>query len=652
MRLSSIVFAFFLSLSIMAQVPPAAGPGATGPTNPGAGAGGGGIGGGTGNTNPGGGIGNTNPGNPGRSPFPGQNPNDQSRFPDLQQNRPIYISGRVMLEDGTPPPDSVTIERLCNGVTRPEGYTNSKGQFSFELGRNNNVMADASTSNGLDEGLFGRAGSATMAGARNVGLGGSPGISERDLMGCEIRANLPGFRGESVNLAGRRFMDSPDIGTIILRRLANVEGFTFSMTTALAPKEAKKSYEKSLDLIKKKKLPEALVEIEKATAAYPKYAIAWYDQGRLYEMQKRPADAQKAFEAAIAADGKYVKPYSNLALIHAQNKNWEKTAEVSAKGVKLNPFEYPQLYYYGAVANLNLGKLDDAEKAAREASKLDPKGQMPRIDQLLGVILAQKNDIKGAKESFASYLKKDPNSPEAQQVKIQLARLEAAPANAPAPAASNAPPRAMPPPPPPSVAPRSSWPNWSNGISDLPPGTLSKGLDPAAIWNEVGGSIYSLATEGDASQLKQQATEFHGAAVAVSETLLLTNCDVLENAGSTGLYQNGKLVTTTVRLIKAKRAAGLCVLQAGGVKLKPVNGVRYAQDLSAGEKTYTVRSGALAEGTLQAAKLQGNIKLLVSNSPVTATTAGGGLFDSMGNLIGVTTLRSQTAVIAVEEFYQ
>ena len=656
MRLSSIVFAFSLTLTISAQAPPAAGGGGTGATSPGAGAGGGGggIGGGTGNTNPGAGIGNTNPGNTGRSPFPGQNPNDPNRFPDVQQNRPIYLSGRVMLEDGTPPPDSVTIERVCNGSVRPEGYTNSKGHFSFELGRNNNVMADASTSNGLDDGIFGR--SSTMGGApRNTGMGGNTGISERDLMGCEIRANLPGFRGESVNLAGRRFMDNPDIGTIILRRLANVEGFTFSMTTALAPKEAKKSYDKGLDLIKKKKLPEALVEIEKATAAYPKYAIAWYDQGRLYEMQKRPADAQKAYETSIAADSKYVKPYTNLALIHAQNKNWEKTAEVSAKGVKLNPFEYPQLYYYGAVANLNLGKLDDAEKAAREASKLDPKGQMPRIDQLLGVILTQKNDIKGAKESFASYLKKDPNSPEAQQVKIQLARLDAAPANAPAPlaaAASNAPPRATPPPPPPSVAPRSAWPNWSNGISDLPPGTLSKGLDPAAIWKEVGASVYSLATEGDASQLKQETTEFHGTAVAVSENLLLTNCDVLENAGSTGLYQNGKLVTTTVRLIKAKRAAGLCVLQAGGVKLKPVNGVRYAQDLSAGEKTYTVRSGALADGTLQAAKLQGNIKLLVSNSPVTASTAGGGLFDSMGNLIGVTTLRSQTAVIAVEEFYQ
>jgi len=567
-----------------------------------------------------------------------------------------------MLEDGTPPPDSVTIERVCNGVVRPEGYTNSKGNFSFELGRNSAIMADASTSSGLDDGVFGR--SSTMGGRNQTlgAMGQNTGINERQLMGCEIRANLPGFRGDSVMLAGRRFMDNPDIGTIILRRIANVEGFTFSMTTALAPKEAKKSFEKGLDLAKKKKNPEALAEIEKATAAYPKYAIAWFEQGRLYEQAKRFDEAQKAFESAVAADSKYVKPYVNLAYLHAQKKDWEKTAELSAKGIKLNPFEYPQLHYVNAISNLNLGKLDDAEKAAREASKLDPKGQMPRIDQLLGVILVQKNDIKGAKESFANYLKKDPMAADAEQIRTQMARLDAAPPPiAPQPAASApqqrsapaAPPAAAPaPPPPPTVSGRTSWPSWSGGISDLPPGTRSKTLEGDALWKEVGNSVYSLVTAGDASQLAPEAAEFHGAAVAVSNTMLLTNCDVLENAGSTGLYQNGKLVTTSVRLTKSKRTSGLCVLEVGGARLRPVNGVRYAQDLSAGEKTYTVRAGALAEGTLQSAKNQGNVKLLVTNSPVSAATAGGGLFDNMGNLIGVTTLRSQTAVIAVEEFYQ
>jgi tetratricopeptide (TPR) repeat protein len=647
LRLSSLPVFLAISAALIAQQPPGgaagggAGAGVSNPTNPG--------GGNTGVSNPTnpGGIGNANPTNPNRGTFPGQDPTN-NRFPDLQQNRPIFLSGKVILEDGTPPPDSVTIERICNGNVRPEGYTNSKGHFSIELGRNNAIFADASTSSGIDD-SFGRLG---MGGNRNTGFGNpNSGISERDLMGCEIRANLPGFRAENVQLSGRRFMDNPDIGTIILRRIANVEGYTFSMTTAMAPKDAKKSYDKGLDLIKKKKLPEALAEIEKATAAYPKYAIAWFEQGRLYELQKRPADAQKAFESAIAADSKYVKPYLNLAFIHAQNKNWEKTTEVSAKGIKLNPFEYPQLHYINAVSNLNLGKLDEAEKAAREASKLDPKGFMPRIDQVLGIILAQKNDFKGAKESFASYLKKDPLAPDADQVKSQIARLDA-PAPAPAPARASAPPAAASAPPPPTVSPRTSWPSWSGGISDLPPGTLSRTLDSAALWKEVGSSVYALVTAGDASQLKPESNEFHGAAVAVSHSLLLTNCDVLENQGSTGLYQNGKLVTTSVRLIKSKRQAGLCVLQVGGTRLQPVNGVRYAQDLTAGEKTFTVRAGALAEGSLQSAKSQGNIKLLVSNSPVTAATAGGGLFDNMGNLIGVTTLRSQTAVIAVEEFFQ
>ncbi len=48
----------------------------------------------------------------------------------------IVLSGQVTLDDGTPPPEPVLIERVCNGVTRPEGYTGSKGRFSIRLGQN------------------------------------------------------------------------------------------------------------------------------------------------------------------------------------------------------------------------------------------------------------------------------------------------------------------------------------------------------------------------------------------------------------------------------------------------------------------------------------------------------------------------------------
>ena len=40
------------------------------------------------------------------------------------------------MDDGTAPPDSVVIERNCNGYARNEGYTDSKGNFSFQLGQN------------------------------------------------------------------------------------------------------------------------------------------------------------------------------------------------------------------------------------------------------------------------------------------------------------------------------------------------------------------------------------------------------------------------------------------------------------------------------------------------------------------------------------
>ncbi len=386
-------------------------------------AGGGGGGGTQQPTMPNPGQGTQQPGNTGRNPFPGQtqDPNQQQRMPEMQ--RAIYLSGKVMLDDGTPPPEPVTIERVCNGSPRPEGYTDSKGRFSFELGRNTAMMADASTNMGNDGFGGGMPGQPQRGGFGNSGFGGNSNI-ESQLMGCELRASLPGFRSDMVSLAGRRVMDNPDVGTIVLHRLANVEGFTFSATSGLAPKDAKKAFEKSRDLLKKKKLPEAQKELEKATSLYPKYATAWYDLGRVYEAQNQVEPARKAFQASIDADPKYVNPYLNLSGIFAKEANWEKTAELTAKAVKLNPFEYPTMYFYNSVANLNLQKLDEAEKSAREARKLDAKNRIPKIDHVLGIILAQKRDLPGAKDSLSAYLKASPNAGDADAVKKQLEQID------------------------------------------------------------------------------------------------------------------------------------------------------------------------------------------------------------------------------------
>ena len=136
----------------------------------------------------------------------------------------MYVTGRVMLDDGSAPPEPVVLELICRGLVLPQGHTTAKGHFSITLGQNQGILADASTS--------------SMGG---IGGGGGDymrpgqGISERQLMGCELRANLVGFRSDVVQLSGRRSLDNPEVGTLVLHRLANVQGYTYSMTTRDGP---------------------------------------------------------------------------------------------------------------------------------------------------------------------------------------------------------------------------------------------------------------------------------------------------------------------------------------------------------------------------------------------------------------------------------
>jgi tetratricopeptide (TPR) repeat protein len=383
----------------------------TNPTSPGAGIG-----------NPGNnpGIGNNPTANPNR--YPG-NTNPNNRFPD--QTRPIFLSGKVMLDDGTPPAEPVTIERVCNGNARAQGYTDSKGRFNFQFGQAAGVMQDASVSSGGYGGPGGQPGG--MGGNRSLGnLGGSSsGMSgERDLMGCEIRANLPGFRSDSINLGMRRSMDDPNIGTIILHRLAGVEGVSISVVALQAPKDAKKAFDKGRDLLKKNKDEEAEKQFEKATELYPKYSTAWFELGKLKESQKDAAGARKAYEQALAADPKYINPYRRLFAISVNEQNWKDTADTTRRLIKLDPVDFADAYFYNAAANYYLKNWDEAEKSAREAQKLDPNNHMPKSSQLLGAILVEKQDYAGAAEQIKKYLTALPEGQEADSAKKQLAELE------------------------------------------------------------------------------------------------------------------------------------------------------------------------------------------------------------------------------------
>ncbi|MBE0658898.1 MAG: tetratricopeptide repeat protein [Bryobacteraceae bacterium] len=383
---------------------------------------GGGTGGGT--APPGGGAGGGTPSKP-TTPSPTQPSTQPQRFPTQQQpqefRRPIFLSGKLMTDDGTPPPEAATIELYCNGRSRPFGYSDSKGRFNITLGGQQPMMMGADASVGsMNEGFDGRSGGfGGMSGGP-----GSTGISERELMGCELRAVLPGYLSETVQLSGRRFMDNPDLGTILMRRLGKVEARTVSMTSANAPKDARKAFEKGLDRNKKQKFGEAQTNLAKAVSLHPQYAEAWYELGLAYEGMKKPDEAADAFKKSIEADPKYVKPHLAMLGVSLASNNWEKVLDTSGSVLKLDPYSYPQAWYFNSLAHLQLQHFDDAEKSARETIKMDRDKRYPKVHHILGVALANKNDLKAAAGSLKTYIEMNPNGRDSDFVKKQLADIE------------------------------------------------------------------------------------------------------------------------------------------------------------------------------------------------------------------------------------
>uniref|UniRef100_Q02BQ5 TPR repeat-containing protein n=1 Tax=Solibacter usitatus (strain Ellin6076) TaxID=234267 RepID=Q02BQ5_SOLUE len=259
----------------------------------------------------------------------------------------------------------------------------------------------------------------------SAALGGGMDGGQRKYMGCDLQAKLSGYRSQTVALAGRRSMDDPNVGTILMHRTGPAEeGKTVSMVSLAAPKDAKKAYDKAIDALKKKKYSDAQTNLEKAVESYPKYATAWFELGILQAGQGKQEMARKYFETAVDNDPKFIQPYLQLSLLALQSQKWQELADLTSKTVKLDPFSYPQEYFLNSVANYNMQKFDAAEKSALEAERLDTRHQYPKNSHLLGMILAMKKDYAGARERFKTYLQFAPNSEDAPRVRSQLAEVE------------------------------------------------------------------------------------------------------------------------------------------------------------------------------------------------------------------------------------
>jgi hypothetical protein len=172
----------------------------------------------------------------------------------------------------------------------------------------------------------------------------------------------------------------------------------------------------------------------------------------------------------------------------------------------------------------------------------------------------------------------------------------------------------------------------------MPPRADGSG-SPEAVFRAVEKSVYQLVSAPSLDGLASGLNAKQGSAVAVSDTMALTNCHVLQ----------GNRVHVLVRgqsRLEVSDAFGdilsdRCVVTIRRGRLAPIKGVRPYATLAVGERVYTVGSpsgleNTLAEGIVSGLRRRGAVDLIQSSAAVSPGSSGGGLFDSAGNLVGIT----------------
>lgn len=343
--------------------------------------------------------------------------------------QPIFLSGNVVIDDGTPLPINVGIQSVCGTTQRIMAHAAANGDFNFRWTFGiSSTFEDASENGRVSNSLI-SGGSSSSSGR----MGGSPpagALPDDPLANCELRADLPGYTSTRIplyNHASNRL--DFDVGTITLHRITGDEGRVVSALSLKAPKDAKKNFDKGQQEVRAHKTAEAAASFQKAVTAYPQYADAWLELGRAQLQLGAKDDARNDFQKAMELDEKLIGAWQQLGYLASDQGHWAEASRYLDQAVKLDPMNSAVAWYFDAMANFNQGKFDVAERSIRAEMKLntDPN---PRADFLLGMVLIARKDLAGGATVLRKFVATYPDSEDVPSARKILASAENALASA------------------------------------------------------------------------------------------------------------------------------------------------------------------------------------------------------------------------------
>lgn len=169
-------------------------------------------------------------------------------------------------------------------------------------------------------------------------------------------------------------------------------------------------------------------------------------------------------------------------------------------------------------------------------------------------------------------------------------------------------------------------------------------LTGTEIYNKVKKSVvivYVFQTD-DMSKLEGNLKAF-GSGVAVKHNVIATNCHVALAGGFIAVIKEGK--SSRASLIFANKSQDICLLKLDDMTLVPVP-LRPSDDLMIGEEVYAIGNpdhieNYLSKGLISKIEYDKGNTWILTDVTTTHGSSGGGLFDTHGNLVGITSLVSK-----------
>jgi Tfp pilus assembly protein PilF len=232
---------------------------------------------------------------------------------------------------------------------------------------------------------------------------------------------------ENVSLNVEVYPRAPSLVTLYLKEKEDKKEKPTSDTVSTAeleqkvPAAAEKEFDRATKAWKDGKSDEAVAHLRKAIEIYPDYLKAHNDLGTYFLSQGKLDDAATELREAVRIDPKAFNPRLNLGIVLVSQHDFRSAAENLDSALTLDATS-PAAHLYSGLANIGLRDLERAEKELSSAYKLG--GSQYALAQFqLGRIYMSRGENERALKAFETYLHDQPDAPNAEEVRLLIAKL-------------------------------------------------------------------------------------------------------------------------------------------------------------------------------------------------------------------------------------